>query len=269
MSVTIPPRYPVLGVGVNALSLELTITILREYALAGKGGYVCCAPVHPITLAIKDVEYRRVLNRSLLTTPDGMPIVWLGRGREGDQVERVYGPDLLQGLCGPERGEGLKHYLYGGREGVAEVLAKRLEQQNSGLRIVGVETPPYHILGEDELFALAERIRSSGAQMLWVGLGVPKQECLMARLEAYLPEVVQIGVGAAFDFLSGTKRQAPRWMQRHALEWLFRLTCEPRRLGGRYLFGNTLFLWYLALERLGLRSYPLTGIKQKNLDEDH
>ncbi len=261
MDPPLPERYNVLGVGISRLTLNGAADIVCAWASAGGGGYVCCAPVHPIALGISDLGFREILNRSLLTTPDGMPVVWLGRRRFGESVNRVYGPDLMQAVCAAGREKGLRHFFYGGGEEVAEKLAARLSSDYRGLGVTGMETPPFRDLTDEEVEHLAVRILESGAQVLWVGLGVPKQERFMARMQPHLPGVVQVGVGAAFDFLSGTKPQAPLWMQRAGLEWLFRMASEPRRLAGRYLVGNARFLFHLALQTLKIRKYPMTGIE--------
>lgn len=226
-----PPRYRVLGVGISRLTLAEAASWITGCVAEGRGGYVCVTPVHGVVEAMDSPEFAGILNNSLLTTPDGMPLVWLGRREFGERVGRVYGPDLMAELLG---GAGpLRHYFYGGDEAVADALVGRLRERFPRLSVAGWETPPWRDLDDAELRALAGRIRESGATVVWVGLGLPRQERFMARMEALLPGVVQIGVGAAFDFLSGRKAQAPRWMQRSGLEWLFRLCAEPRRLGRR------------------------------------
>ncbi|MCX6945243.1 MAG: WecB/TagA/CpsF family glycosyltransferase [Opitutales bacterium] len=247
------PRYNVLGVGVSALTLARA----RDLVLGARGarrlGYVCVTPVHAVCEAGRDPAFRQILNASYLTTPDGMPLVWLGpRG-----VERVYVPDLLLAVCDAGRAVGLRHYFYGGAPGVAETLRARLGARFPGLVVVGTGTPPYHPLTADETAALRAEVARLQPDIIWVGLGTPKQERFMAAHWRELDAGLLIGVGAAFDFHSGRVRQAPRWMQRSGLEWLFRLVTEPRRLGPRYLTTNPLFVLRVLAQRSGLRRYPL------------
>ncbi len=249
----LPPRYNVLGVGVSTL----TLAAARDHVLAARGqtrlGYVCITPVHAVSEAVADPGFRRILNESYLTTPDGMPLVWLGPAG----VERVYGPDLMLAVCDAGRGVGLRHYFYGGAPGVAETLRERLGLRFPGLVVAGTFTPPYHPLSAEEAAAFRADVARARPDVVWVGLGTPKQERFMAEHWRELDAGLLIGVGAAFDFHSGRVPQAPRWMQRSGLEWLFRLATEPRRLGPRYLKTNPLFVLHILAQRLGLRKYPL------------
>lgn len=247
------PRYNVLGVGVSALTLERARALVLAARGARRLGYVCVTPVHAISEARADPDFRKILNASYLTTPDGMPVVWLGP----PGVERVYGPDLMLAVCDAGRAPGLRHYLYGGAEGVAEQLRQKLGERFPGLAIVGTFTPPFRPLTPDEASAFAADVARSRPDVIWVGLGTPKQERFMAEFAPRLDAGLLIGVGAAFDFLSGRVPQAPRWMQRSGLEWLFRLGTEPRRLGPRYLKTNPLFVLRVVAQRLGLKQYPV------------
>src|ERR1019366_1415161 len=248
-----PPRYNVLGVGVSAL----TLTQARDLVLGARGvrqlGYVCVTPVHAVSEARSDPAFRKILNESFLTTPDGMPLVWLAP----PGVERVYGPDLMLAVCDAGRARGLRHYFYGGAPGVAELLREKLCARFPGVEVVGTFTPPYRPLNPDETAALRADVTRARPAIIWVGLGTPKQERFMAENWRTLDAGLLIGVGAAFDFHSGRIRQAPRWMQRSGLEWLFRLGTEPRRLGPRYLTTNPLFVLRVIAQKTGLRNYPL------------
>jgi N-acetylglucosaminyldiphosphoundecaprenol N-acetyl-beta-D-mannosaminyltransferase len=247
------PRYNVLGVGISTLTLAQT----RDLVVGTRGqrgrGYICLGTAHGLTEARADPELRRIYNEAWLTTPDGMPLVWLGP----PGVERVYGPDLMLAVCDAGRAAGLRHYLCGGIPGVAEKLRQRLIERFPGLEIVGSYTPPFRPMTGDEFATLRAEVALARPDVLWVGLGTPKQERFMAAHWRELDAGVLIGVGAAFDFHSGRVRQAPRWMQRHGLEWLFRLCAEPRRLGPRYLKTNPLFVLRVLAQKLGLRKYDL------------
>ncbi|MDB6167769.1 MAG: glycosyl transferase, WecB/TagA/CpsF family [Verrucomicrobia bacterium] len=248
-----PARYNVLGVGVSVLTLAQA----RDLVLGAHGtrhlGYVCISPVHAVIEAGNDPDFRKILNESFLTTPDGMPIVWLGP--EG--VERVYGPDLLLAVCDAGRAVGLTHYFYGGAPGVAGALRDKLVARFPGLEVVGTFTPPYRPLHDDEMTAFRAQVAAARPDILWVGLSTPKQERFMAANWRSLEAGLLIGIGAAFDFHSGRVRQAPRWMQRSGLEWLFRIGTEPRRLAPRYLKTNPLFVARVIAQKTGLKKYPL------------
>jgi N-acetylglucosaminyldiphosphoundecaprenol N-acetyl-beta-D-mannosaminyltransferase len=170
-----------------------------------------------------------IVNQAGMATPDGMPLVWLGRLR-GHPVERVYGPDLMLAVCERGQARGYRHFFYGGAEGVAETLAARLRARFPRLLVAGSYCPPFRPLTAAEEREVAAQINASGADIVWVGLGTPKQDYWVARFRPLLTAPVLIAVGAAFDFHAGRVRQAPRWMQRAGLEWLFRLTQDPRRL---------------------------------------
>lgn len=254
MPSTTPQRYNVLGVGVSALTLAQA----RDLVVAARGqpplGYICVTPVHAVSEARRDPDFRKILNESYLTTPDGMPLVWLAP----HGVERVYGPDLLLAACDAGRAVGLRHYFFGGAPGVAGLLRDKLVARFPGLDVVGTFTPPYRPLSPEELAAFRADVARAKPDVIWVGLGTPKQERFMAENWRMLDTALLIGVGAAFDFHSGRVRQAPRWMQRSGLEWFFRLCTEPRRLGPRYLATNPLFILRVIAQRMGFKKYPLT-----------
>jgi N-acetylglucosaminyldiphosphoundecaprenol N-acetyl-beta-D-mannosaminyltransferase len=247
------PRYNVLGVGVSALTLAQA----RDLVVGARGttrcGYICLGTAHGLTEARTDPALRKIYNESWLTTPDGMPLVWLGP----PGVTRVYGPDLMLAVCDAGRAPGLRHYLFGGNPGVAEKLRDKLGARFPGIEIVGTFTPPFRPLDAREAAALQEDVRQTRPDVFWVGLSSPKQERFMAENWLRLETGVLIGVGAAFDFHSGRVRQAPRWIQRSGFEWLFRLCTEPRRLGPRYLKTNPLFALRVIAQRMGLKKYPL------------
>ena len=247
------PRYNVLGVGISTLTLAQARDLIVDVHDTRRRGYICLGTAHGLTEAQRDPGLRRIYNEALLTTPDGMPLVWLGpRG-----VERVYGPDLMLAVCEAGRARGLRHYLYGGVPGVAAELQRRLVARFPGLEITGTFTPPFRELNPDEFAALQAGVARARPDVLWVGLSSPKQEKFMAANWARLDAGVLIGVGAAFDFHSGRVRQAPRWIQRSGFEWLFRLCTEPARLGRRYLTTTPLFALRVLAQQARLRRYPL------------
>ncbi|HEX6939096.1 MAG TPA: WecB/TagA/CpsF family glycosyltransferase [Longimicrobiales bacterium] len=250
-------RANVLGVGVDAIDLPAAVERLLGAVDAGERGYVCVTGVHGVMEAQRDPEMMRILNGSLLTTPDGMPMVWVGRAQGHRRMARVYGPDLMLALCGRTAATGHTHFLYGGAPGVAEELERRLVARFPGLRIVGTYTPPFRPLSAAEEAELAARVAAVRPDFFWVGLSTPKQERFMARYQGRLETRIMLGVGAAFDMHSGRVKQAPRWMQRSGLEWFYRLCQEPRRLYRRYLTNNPKFVYLIALQAAGLLERPL------------
>ncbi len=250
-------RVNILGVGVSAVNMAQALSLIASWIAAQRPNYVCVSNVHSIMSCQKDAELRTIHNRVGLVTPDGMPLVWLSRRAGYRHVERVYGPDLLLALCAYGLPHGYRHFFYGGGIGVAQRLAERLQARFPGLQVAGAFTPPFGTLSAAEDDRITRLLAHSGAHIIWVGLGMPKQERWMAAHTALLPQVL-IGVGAAFDFHSGMKKQAPLWMQRYGLEWLFRLLSEPRRLWRRYLTTIPLFIALIAAQQLGLRRYQLS-----------
>lgn len=251
------PRANVLGVGISALNLDLAVEVACEALERKAKGYVCVTGVHGVSEARQDPAFRSILNQAFLNTPDGMPMVWMGRLQGFRQMGRVYGPDLMLRLCEQSPARGLTHFLYGGAPGVAEELRRRLEQRVPGLKVVGTHTPPFRPLTFAEEDELLGRVGELKPDIFWVGLSTPKQEQFMAQFWQRLDATLFFGVGAAFDFHAGRVRQAPRWMQRSGLEWLFRLGCEPRRLWKRYLRNNPIFVLRALGQLTGLRRYPL------------
>jgi len=249
-------RVNVLGIGISVLDQDRAREFLFEAVREGHRGYVTITGVHGVSEAQKDPELREIFHRALLVTPDGMPMVWMGRLQGQTSIRRVYGPDLMLNLSKHSRAENFSHFLYGGVPGVADALAQKLRERFPGLNIAGTFSPPFRQLNPTEQDDLQRRVREARPDFFWVGLSTPKQERFMAQYISILPEAkIFIGVGAAFDLLTGRIRQAPRWMQRVGLEWLFRLTQEPRRLAKRYLVNNPLFILRAGGQLLGLRKH--------------
>ena len=235
-------RVDVLGVGVSALDMPTAVSEISRWIDEGEQHYVCVTGVHGVMESQADPGLRDIHNRSGLTTPDGMPMVWAGRWAGVEHMDRVYGPDLMLELLQVAAQRGWRSFFYGGAEGTPELLARRLQERFPGLLVAGTHSPPFRPLTDDEDADVVARINGSGADIVWVGLSTPKQERWMADHVERLDAPVLLGVGAAFDIHAGTLRQAPRWMQRAGLEWLFRLLAEPRRLWRRYLRNNPLFV---------------------------
>ena len=248
-----PECFRVLGVPVSAIDMDealARIDLLTRQKRRAEAAYVCVRDVNGVIESQRDPRLLAIHEKAAMVTPDGMPMVWLGKRAGFAHIERVYGPDLMLAVCAISEDRGYRHFLYGGGEGVVELLQRRLEARFDGLEVVGTHTPPFRPLSPAERQAAAAEIIASGADIVWVGLGSPKQEHWMAEMAPLLPGKVLIGVGAAFDFHAGLKRQAPRWIQRSGMEWAFRLATEPRRLWRRYLFNNTQFVLMLLLEAL-------------------
>lgn len=242
----------VFGFPVAVSSVENMCAALEERALKAASPYlVAAADVHVVTLGVHDRSYGAVLEKMDVICPDGMPVVWkLNRAlpEGGRRAERVSGPDLMEALTGADQ-PGLSHFLLGGEERTLEILAARLKEKNPAFRLAGMYSPPFRSWTEDDLKDMREAIAASGANVVWVGLGCPKQERWMAEQKELLPPAVYAGVGAAFAFHAGTVKRAPLWMQKNSLEWLYRIYREPGRLLKRYVKHNTLFLWYVLTGR--------------------
>jgi N-acetylglucosaminyldiphosphoundecaprenol N-acetyl-beta-D-mannosaminyltransferase len=210
--------------------------------------------VHSVMSARSDPKLAAALNGSDIATPDGVPLVWALRWTANPEQERVYGPDLMRFALVDEDGRQWRHYLYGSTDNTLTALVDSITTIAPNAQIVGRTAPPFRPLSDDEQEQHLEAIRDSGADVVWVGLGMPKQELWMYSVQKQLPGVALIGVGAAFDFLAGNVKEAPGWMQRVGLEWLYRLLKEPRRLWRRYAWNNPAFVVLLARQILTNRN---------------
>jgi N-acetylglucosaminyldiphosphoundecaprenol N-acetyl-beta-D-mannosaminyltransferase len=261
------PRINILGVGIHSIRMIDAINVMACWIENRVKTQVVVCPVYTIMLSQQDAELHQILDSAGLVTPDGMPLVLLGKLMGYSEIERVYGPDLMLAFCERASKSGYTSFLYGGAEGVAEQLASRLIKQQPGLRIVGVYSPPYRDLSDTEAAEVQSMINAANPDIVWVGLGTPRQDKWIAGNREYINAPIMIGIGAAFDFISGRISQAPRWMQRGGLEWLFRLSMEPRRLWRRYLVYNPLFLINIVLQLLGLRRDGLRNPIKKESDQ--
>jgi N-acetylglucosaminyldiphosphoundecaprenol N-acetyl-beta-D-mannosaminyltransferase len=253
-----PLNVDLLGVSLALVDYEGTLDWIDAMVASPRRGYVCACNVHTVMASREDPELRAALQQSSFNVPDGQPLVWAINALGHSLTRRVYGPELMERACARAAASGQRFYLYGGRnQGALLQLALNLRQEHPGLKIVGGYSPPHRPLTEEEYEAITADINHTRPDVVWVGIGVPKQEKWMAQMRQDLDASVLVGVGAAFDFLAGLIPQAPGWIQESGLEWAYRFTREPRRLWRRYLRYNPWFVGafarQLAAERRGVR----------------
>jgi len=249
-TVTWPPKVDLFGVGVSVTEYDAAVAAVLQAARQRRPAVVTAHAVHAVVTFSRDPELRAKVNTFELVTPDGQPVRWaLNLLHRAGLTDRVYGPELMLRLCRAAAEDGISIYLYGGNEAVAERLRANLLERCPGLQIAGYEAPPFRALTAAEDEAVVERINASGAGLVFIGLGCPKQD-LFAYEHRSTIRAVQVCVGAAFDFHAGVKRVAPAWMQKRGLEWLYRLWQEPGRLWKRYLVTNSIFLAKLTAAML-------------------
>ncbi len=246
---TPPARFSILGVGISAITLEEAVGVIKDWIESRQQHYLNICTAHTLLECYDAPDLADIVNRSGLATPDGMPLVWLGK-LQRHRIGRVYGPDLMLAVCDAGQAAGYRHFFYGGAPGVAEELAERLKARFPSLQIAGVYSPPFRVLSRQEEQETADLINASRPDIVWVGLGTPKQDYWVARYRPLLDAPVLIPVGAAFDFHAGRIKQASPWMQRAGLEWLFRLTQDPKRLWKRYIMGNPRFVYLVGKQLL-------------------
>jgi N-acetylglucosaminyldiphosphoundecaprenol N-acetyl-beta-D-mannosaminyltransferase len=241
-----PTKYDIMGVEISATDYDALVRLFIIAAKRREGGLATFLPVHGVVTAAMDPDYRYRLNAFDVVAPDGQPVRWaLNLLHKVGLSERVYGPELMSRLCAKAADEGVGIYLYGSTPEVLESLSARLRERYPSIKIVGSESPPFRALSPEENDQAVARINDSGAGLVFVGLGCPRQD-VFAHQNRVKIKAVQLCVGAAFDFHAGTKKIAPSWMQKRGLEWLFRLTQEPGRLWKRYLFTNTAFIFLMT-----------------------
>lgn len=246
--------FRVLGVRVDAVQIPEAIARMEEW-IAGRDGcrYIAVTGMHGVTEAQHDPTFKEILHAAGMVVPDGYPLVWLGcrKGFKGLR-RRVYGPELMETFF-TQTGKAYRHFFYGGAPGVADDLAEKFGSQRGGITLAGTYCPPFRELTAQEDRQIVELIERTRPDIVWVGLSTPKQERWMFEHRERLNAPVLVGVGAAFDFHTGRRSQAPIWMREHGLEWLFRLVREPRRLWRRYLIYGSEFAALVFLELLGLK----------------
>jgi len=266
MTVTdLRPAAQVLGVEVDAIDMEGALAHIAKALRESTKGYVCVAGVHGVMEAQRSRLIAQIYAGSEMTVPDGMPLVWVGQLQGHTNMQRVTGPDLMLEIFRRKEFSHVTHFLYGGVEGIADELRDKFSAQFPWAKIVGTCTPPFHELSSLEEGELITRISELKPDILWIGIGCPKQEIFMSRYLPLLDTKLLFGVGAAFDFHTGRIRDCDDWVKRAGLQWLHRLLQDPKRLWRRYLRNNPVFLWQIALQLTGLRQY--TGVLPSRMSD--
>jgi len=244
-------KFVVLNTKIDLTNYEHSAKIILNWACVGESHMIIAANVHTIMEAYDSNDFKKIVNSADLVTPDGMPLVWMMRVKGLRRQERVYGPMLMLHVLEAAARNGIPVGLYGGAPRTLNILIEKLRALHKDLKVVYSFSPPFDAMSPEEDTLIVNAINRSGARILFVGLGCPKQEIWMAEHRG-LVNAVMLGVGAAFDFHAGVKAQAPAWMQKVGLEWLFRLFTEPRRLWKRYLYHNPRFILLAVADLLGL-----------------
>lgn len=250
-------RAPVIGVQVDLLDWDTAIGRVAAWGREHESRYVCFCNVHSAVTAAFDSRFHQIIAASDMCTPDGAPVAWMLRQLGAPWQQRLAGPDLMLRYFAAEAPKGGKVYFYGGTPQTLKLLRERVEAEFPGLQVVGAHSPPFRPASAAEDDDDVDRINASGAHVVFVGLGCPKQEAWMAAHRGRV-NAVMMGVGAAFDFHAGVQPRAPHWMRQYGLEWVHRLAHDPRRLWRRYLFTNAPFLMMAGAQWLASR---LTGAR--------
>lgn len=254
--VTSSESFHALGVRVDAVQIPDVIAHMESWIHDhGRCHNITVTGMHGVTEAQHDPTLKAVLNAADLNVPDGMPLVWLARWRGFPLKRRVYGPELMMTFLEETLSKEYRHFLFGGSPGVADTLADKLRERMPSVHIAGTLSPPFRKVKPEEDEKIIASINATNPDVVWVGLSAPKQDHWMHEHRNRLTAPVVVGVGAAFDFHAGIKRQAPAWMQENGFEWLFRLLQEPKRLWRRYLVYGSQFFFYVFMELTGLRKF--------------
>ena len=238
----------ILGSDISLLELAEVVDVMKQAIDNGVKGYICVSNVHTVVMGWQDESYRQITNQAYLATPDGMPLVWASKLLQPKIHGRASGPDILDRFMNTDTSHKYRHFFFGSTPEVLRKMRASIEVKWPGTQIAGMFSPPFGQHSEQEIQSYVDLINESNADIVWVGLGAPRQEIWMSKFRSRLSPSLLIGVGAAFDFLAGNKARAPLWMQRFGLEWLFRLLSEPRRLFQRYAVTNTLFVYGLCIQ---------------------
>lgn len=236
------PACSILGVNIAAINMKWLSRFTLEHITQLSGDYMCVSNVHTTIMAFEDKKYRDIQNNSILSIPDGGPLASLGRKRGWSYMYRTTGPSYMEKMLEASRENNLTHFFYGSTPKTLRKLKKVIEKKYPGVRVVGMISPPFRPLTQNENEEIIEKINSLKPDFVWVGLGAPKQECWMAEHQWKIAGFM-VGVGAGFDYLAGNIRRAPKWMQDHNLEWFYRLLQDPKRLFKRYFITNIKFIW--------------------------
>ena len=237
----------ILGVDIAAINMDWLLEFTEKHIQDLSGDYLCVSNVHTTVMAYEDEEYCAVQNGGVMAIPDGGPLSAMGRRRGCAQMERITGPDYMARILEISVGKGYRHYFYGSTQKTLDKLRQRLAKDYPGIQIVGMFSPPFRLMTEEEDTAFVEKVNEAKPDFLWVALGAPKQEKWMAVHQGAVCGFM-VGVGAGFDYFAGNIKRAPRWMQRLNLEWLYRLMQEPGRLFKRYWHTNLKFIWEAVLK---------------------
>jgi len=235
-----------MSVNIAAINMNILINFIENNIKNLKNEYICVSNVHTTVLAFENEAYRKIQNSAILAIPDGGPLASVGRKRGYFNMQRTTGPDFMNEILKISEKKGYKHYFYGSSEETLNKLKNNLLKKYPKLKIVGIYSPPFRNLSVEEDKEVVDNINSSGADFVWVALGAPKQEMWMYNHKDKIKPLM-IGVGAAFDFIAGNIKRAPKWMQKLNLEWLYRLFQEPKRLFKRYWHSNTRFIWHAII----------------------
>lgn len=250
-------KTPILGSNISVLpSYEKAFQeVLRYLREENPPAYVTVNNVHTVVEGVLRPDYREITNHALLALPDGKPLSVVAKWKGVKGIGRVFGPTFFEKTLEWGQGEGIKHFLFGGSKETLQKLQETIARRFPRARVVGAVSPPFRPLTAEENEAFAQQMKESGADIIWVAFGAPRQERWMAENYRRLKRGVMIGIGAGFDYLAGNTKHAPQWMKEASLEWLYRLIQEPRRLWKRYLVTNTLFIFFVLLELLGLKKF--------------
>lgn len=247
-------KFKALGLDIAVTSLDDIATTVEGWAGATKDRVICFSDVHGVVKGHDDAAMRNALMTADIVSPDGHPVAWIGRMFYGLPAKRACGPDFLDFLASRSPKSGLKHYFFGGKPGVAEELADVLTAKYPGMIVVGTDTPPMGVSTDEQLNEQIKRMIEAKPDVVWVGLGAPKQEIWMAQNRHRLTGITMCGIGAAFDFHTNRVKRAPLWMRERGLEWAYRAFSEPKRLGSRYAKTIPRFAWLLSRQFLQMVS---------------
>lgn len=236
------PTCNIMGVNIAAINMEWLLDYLEKNISEIKGDYICVSNVHTTVTSFEDAAYCAIQNGGLMAIPDGGPLSTVGQKRGHKNMERTTGPSLMGEIFEISAKKGYRHYFYGSKEETLELLQKKLMEKYPGIQIAGMYSPPFRPLTEEEDKVIIERINETKPDFVWVGLGAPKQEKWMAAHQGKI-DGLMLGVGAGFDYYAENIKRAPMWMQKHNLEWVYRLAQDPKRLFKRYWSTNTKFIW--------------------------